>query len=39
MERAHSAREAVEIVGGLIAGYATYGGNSHFLQMRKRAGY
>jgi len=32
MERAHSAREAVEIVGGLIDkyGYATYGGNSHF---------
>jgi dipeptidase len=32
MERAHSAREAVEIVGSLIDkyGYATYGGNSHF---------
>jgi dipeptidase len=32
MERAHSAREAVEIVGELIDkyGYATYGGNSHF---------
>jgi len=32
MERAHSAREAVEIVGDLIErhGYATYGGNSHF---------
>jgi dipeptidase len=32
MERAHSAREAVEIVGNLIDkyGYATYGGNSHF---------
>lgn len=32
MERAHSAREAVEIVGQLIDkyGYATYGGNSHF---------
>lgn len=31
MERAHSAREAVEIVGDLIDkyGYATYGGNSH----------
>ena len=31
MERAHSAREAVEIVGELIEkyGYATYGGNSH----------
>ena len=31
MERAHSAREAVEIVGALIDkyGYATYGGNSH----------
>jgi len=31
MERARSAREAVEIVGGLIEahGYATYGGNSH----------
>jgi dipeptidase len=32
MERAHSAREAVEIVGNLIDRYgdATYGGNSHF---------
>jgi dipeptidase len=32
MERAHSAREAVDIVGSLIDryGYATYGGNSHF---------
>lgn len=32
MERATSAREAVEIVGGLIDehGYSTYGGNSHF---------
>jgi dipeptidase len=32
MERAHSASEAVEIVGQLIDkyGYATYGGNSHF---------
>jgi len=32
MQRAHSAREAVEIVGQLIDkyGYATYGGNSHF---------
>jgi dipeptidase len=31
MERAKTAREAVEIVGGLIDkyGYATYGGNSH----------
>ncbi len=31
MERAHTAREAVDIVGGLIEkhGYATYGGNSH----------
>lgn len=31
MERARTAREAVEIVGGLINqyGYATYGGNSH----------
>lgn len=31
MERAHSAREAVEIVADLIEryGYATYGGNSH----------
>lgn len=31
MERASSAREAVEIVGGLIDehGYSTYGGNSH----------
>ncbi len=31
MERAHSAREAVEIVGGLIDrfGFSTYGGNSH----------
>lgn len=32
MERAHSAKEAVDIVGQLIDkyGYATYGGNSHF---------
>ena len=32
VERAHSAKEAVEIVGRLIDkyGYATYGGNSHF---------
>lgn len=32
MERARTAREAVEIVGELIDkyGYATYGGNSHF---------
>jgi dipeptidase len=31
MERARSAREAAEIVGGLVDehGYATYGGNSH----------
>jgi dipeptidase len=31
MERAQTAREAVEIVGGLIEkhGYSTYGGNSH----------
>ncbi len=31
MERARTAREAVEIIGGLIDkhGYATYGGNSH----------
>ena len=31
MQRARSAREAVEIVGALIDqyGYATYGGNSH----------
>ncbi len=31
MERAHSAREAVEIIGALIAehGFSTYGGNSH----------
>jgi len=31
MERAHTAREAVEIVGQLIDkyGYSTYGGNSH----------
>ena len=31
MERAHTAREAVEIVGALIAehGFSTYGGNSH----------
>ena len=37
MERAHSAREAVEIVGGLIDkyGYATYGGNSHFFADAK----
>jgi dipeptidase len=32
MERACTAREAVELVGGMIDkyGYATYGGNSHF---------
>ena len=32
MERAHTAREAVQIVGQLIDkyGYSTYGGNSHF---------
>jgi dipeptidase len=37
MERAHSAREAVEIVGGLIDkyGYATYGGNSHLFADAK----
>ena len=37
MERAHSAREAVEIVGQLIDkyGYATYGGNSHFFADSK----
>lgn len=37
MERAHSAREAVEIVGQLIDkyGYATYGGNSHFFADAK----
>lgn len=31
MERAHTAREAVEIIGALIAehGFSTYGGNSH----------
>lgn len=31
MERAHTAREAVQILGGLIDkyGYSTYGGNSH----------
>ena len=41
MERAHSAREAVEIVGNLIDryGYATYGGNSHFFADATRAGY
>ena len=38
MERAHSAREAVEIVGNLIDryGYATYGGNSHFFADARR---
>jgi dipeptidase len=37
MERAHSAREAVEIVGQLIDkyGYATYGGNSHIFADSK----
>lgn len=37
MERAHSAKEAVEIVGQLIDkyGYATYGGNSHFFADAK----
>jgi dipeptidase len=37
MERAHSAREAVEIVGTLIGkyGYATYGGNSHMFADSK----
>jgi dipeptidase len=37
MERAHSAREAVEIVGRLIDkyGYATYGGNSHLFADAK----
>jgi dipeptidase len=37
MERAHSAREAVEIVGQLIDkyGYATYGGNSHLFADSK----
>src|SRR3984885_6740371 len=37
MERAHSAREAVEIVGQLIDkyGYATYGGNSHLFAGAK----
>jgi len=37
MERAHSAREAVEIVGQLIEKYgnATYGGNSHFFADSK----
>ena len=37
MERAHSAREAVEIVGRLIEqhGYATYGGNSHLFADAK----
>ncbi len=37
MERAHSAREAVEIVGQLIDkyGYATYGGNSHLFADAK----
>jgi len=36
MERARTAREAVEIVGGLINryGYATYGGNSHLFADR-----
>lgn len=37
MERAASAREAVEIVGGLIDeyGYSTYGGNSHMFADRE----
>jgi dipeptidase len=37
MERAHSAREAVEITGQLIDkyGYATYGGNSHLFADAK----
>ena len=37
MERAHTAREAVEIVGSLINqhGYATYGGNSHLFADRE----
>jgi dipeptidase len=37
MERAHSAREAVEITGELIEkyGYATYGGNSHLFADAK----
>jgi len=37
MERATSAREAVEIVGGLIDqyGYSTYGGNSHMFADRE----
>jgi hypothetical protein len=37
MERAHTAREAVEIVGSLISqhGYATYGGNSHLFADRE----
>jgi dipeptidase len=37
MERARTAREAVEIVGGLIDkhGYATYGGNSHLFADRE----
>ncbi len=37
MERARTAREAVEIVGALIDkyGYATYGGNSHFFADSK----
>lgn len=36
MERASTAREAVEIVGGLIDeyGYSTYGGNSHLFADR-----
>jgi dipeptidase len=37
MERARSARESVEIVGGLIDeyGYSTYGGNSHMFADRE----
>jgi len=37
MERAHSAEEAVEIVGGLIDeyGYSSYGGNSHMFADAK----
>jgi dipeptidase len=40
MERAHTAREAVEIVGSLVDqyGYATYGGNSHLFAIATKDG-
>jgi len=40
MERATTAREAVEIIGALINehGYSTYGGNSHLRRRERRLG-